>query len=106
MLCLPAAIQFFIRMTCLLILLLTFQRLSAQQRFISGSVADPFTKEKIPYVSLQWKNAGFGTVTDSVGNFKIPASCSGSDTVFVSYVGFEFKSVPLSSIKECAAVVI
>ena len=80
--------------------IVSFQHLSAQQRFVSGSVLDPFTQEKIPYASLQWKKAGFGTVTDSIGNFRIAIPPYKADTLQVTYVGFETRYIPVNLTKD------
>jgi hypothetical protein len=83
-------------------LLFIFQSLSAQRKSVSGSVLNPFTQEPIPYASLQWKVAGFGTVTDSAGMFKIAVPTSKADTLMVTYVGFEIKSIPAGLIRDSA----
>lgn len=89
-----------LKMYFILFCLFTFQQIFAQQRFIYGSVVDPFTQEKIPYASLQWKKAGFGRVTDSAGNFKIAFPPFKTDTLLVTYVGFETRSIPVSLLKD------
>ncbi|MCW3113287.1 MAG: hypothetical protein JWR18_1683 [Segetibacter sp.] len=87
------------RMYSLLIFSFVIQSISAQQRVAIGSVLDPFTQEKIPYASVQWKKAGYGTITDSIGNFRI-ATPFKIDTLQVTYVGFEIKLVPVNFIKD------
>jgi len=47
-----------------------------------------FTKEPIPFASIFWKKAGFGTMSDSAGNFIVRLSHNLDDTLVVSYVGF------------------
>lgn len=79
---------------------LSSQNIKAQQRLVFGSVSDPFTREKIPYVSLQWKKSGFGTLTDSIGNFKLAIPQNKVDTLLVSYVGFETRNIPVSILKD------
>ncbi|MDQ6815330.1 MAG: carboxypeptidase-like regulatory domain-containing protein, partial [Bacteroidota bacterium] len=92
-------ISFCLKMYFLFIFSFTIQHISAQQRIVIGSVLDPFTQEKIPYASLQWKKAGHGTVTDSSGNFKI-ATPYKIDTLQVTYVGFETKLIPINFTKD------
>ncbi|MES2373685.1 MAG: DUF5686 family protein [Bacteroidota bacterium] len=47
-----------------------------------------FTKEPVPFASVYWKKAGFGSTSDSAGNFLIRLSHNAIDTLIVSYVGF------------------
>lgn len=53
----------------LLLFLLSFQTLEAQQTRISGKVIDDETGETLPYVRVQFQDSKIGTLTDSVGNF-------------------------------------
>ncbi len=48
-----------------------------------------FTKDFVPFASIYWKKAGYGTITDSAGNFTLRRSQFTIDTLVVSYVGFE-----------------
>lgn len=68
---------------------LLFTALHAQKNALHGSVINQFTKEKIPFASIQWKKAGTGTLTDSLGNFILAPSPFRPDTLIVSYVGFQ-----------------
>ncbi len=62
---------------------------SAQQRSsIRGKVINDFTKESVPFASVFWKRAGYGTTSDSAGNFAIRISRFPVDSLVVSYVGF------------------
>ena len=54
--------------------------LNAQEKNIHGSVSNQFTLEKIPFASVVWKASGRGTLTDSLGNFRIPYSNTKKDT--------------------------
>lgn len=53
-----------------------------------GRVVNHFTKEPVPFASIYWKRAGFGGITDSLGNFILKFSHHPVDTLVVSYVGF------------------
>ena len=53
-----------------------------------GRVVNNFTKEPVPFASIYWKKAGFGGITDSLGNFSLKFSHHPIDTLVVSYVGF------------------
>lgn len=95
-----AAIIWIMKTVLLLLLVIGCHTAFSQHRYVYGSVSDPFTQEKIPYASLQWKKAGFGRVTDSIGNFKIGYPPFKSDTLLVTYVGFETKSIPVNFTKD------
>ena len=60
----------------------------SQRSNIHGRVMNDFTKEPIPFASIFWKKAGFGTTSDSAGNFIVRLSHNLDDTLVVSYVGF------------------
>jgi hypothetical protein len=62
----------------------------AQKDVVKGRVINYFTNEPISFASVRWKVAGNGVVTDSVGFFKLPKkNNSTSDTIIVSYIGYE-----------------
>ena len=69
-------------------------KLTAQERYIQGTVSNQFTLEKIPFASLVWKNTGRGTLTDSLGRFRLAESSRKTDTLLVTYVGFKNLSLP------------
>lgn len=58
------------------------------QAQVRGKVINQFTKETVPFASIYWKKAGFGSVTDSSGRFLLRSSHHTVDTLVVSYVGF------------------
>ena len=78
--------------------------LNAQEKIIHGSVSNQFTLEKIPFASIVWKASGRGTLTDSIGNFRIPYSNTKKDTLLITYVGFKNLSVPVNPGKENTAL--
>lgn len=79
---------FLCRLSLLLCLLTLSAPLWAQRTNIRGKVTNDFTKEPIPFASVYWKKAGFGSTSDSSGHFVIRASHNLIDTLVVSYVGF------------------
>lgn len=82
---------------CVLLLLVCNQRSVAQKKIdISGRVINEFTKDLVPYASIQWKKAGWGITSDSLGTFKLRVSNILDDTLVVSYVGFEPIYYPFS----------
>lgn len=68
--------------------------LTAQEKYIQGTVSNQFTLEKIPFASLVWKNTGRGTLTDSLGRFRLAESSRKTDTLLVTYVGFKNLALP------------
>lgn len=74
----------------MLVLVLNSNHLEAQSRaVIAGKVRDGFTKEPIPFATIQWALSKTGTIADSVGNFTITRSSFVKDTLKVSYVGYD-----------------
>jgi hypothetical protein len=55
---------------------------------VRGTVINQFTKETVPFASIYWKKAGFGSISDSSGRFSLKSSHHAIDTLVVSYVGF------------------
>jgi len=76
----------------------------SQHRLVRGSVTNPYTKERISFASVVWKKAHNGTITDSAGNFSIPAGPFTRDTLIVSYSGFTPLLVPVNLLKDTAAL--
>lgn len=66
---------------------------AAQQKILRGVVKDGHSDEMIPFASIQFRKANFGKLTDSAGNFSIILNRWPSDTLVVSYVGFDDKLV-------------
>ena len=56
---------------------------------INGKIIDADSKEPVPYASTYFSGAGTGTVSDSVGNFSISIATNSSDTLVISYIGYE-----------------
>lgn len=83
----------------LLILSLFFVTVKAesQQKTINGLVKDSHSDEVIPYASIQFTSSGMGKLTDSAGNFSIHLSHWLSDTLIISYAGFDTKYVKLDT---------
>jgi len=74
---------------CLTMLCITVQSLHAQTFTIKGRVINYFTNEVMPFASVKWKLAGNGVLTDSIGQFTIRKNNTQTDTLVVSYIGFE-----------------
>lgn len=77
------------------------------QRILRGRVMNDFTKESVPFASVFWKKAGFGSVTDSAGNFTLKKSPHKPDTLVVSYVGFEELHKPITDqVKDSSFIIL
>jgi hypothetical protein len=63
-------------------------RLCGQPGLIRGRIINDFTKEPVLFASIYWKKAGFGTNSDSAGNFTVKRSRFPVDTLVTAYVGF------------------
>lgn len=100
--CLPATQRLRIYFTAI-ICFLTVSSAIAQQKMIHGSVSNQFTLEKIPFASVVLKGSGRGTLTDSLGNFRL-TTANARDTLLITYVGYKHLAVPVRSIKDTAAV--
>lgn len=64
-------------------------------REVKGKVIDAETGEALPFVSIRVKGKAVGTASDFEGNFSI-AIPVGSQTLQLSYVGYNFLEVPVS----------
>jgi len=64
----------------------------SQQTIITGSVSDAGTGEKLPYVSVRFVDSKIGTLTDSVGGFKIETYYA-TDSLRFSLSGFVAQTI-------------
>ncbi|MFQ5678915.1 MAG: carboxypeptidase-like regulatory domain-containing protein [Gemmatimonadota bacterium] len=60
-----------------------------------GQVVSALTGKPIGGAVVSLQRSGLGAVTDSSGNFAIPKTLAGQDTVEVRYIGFEDSFMPL-----------
>lgn len=82
---------------CVLSMLISTASLNAQVRTIRGLVKDTHSDETIPFASIQFKGSGFGKLTDSSGHFSITLNRWLSDTLIISYAGFEEKRIGIDT---------
>lgn len=66
---------------------------------LSGYIKDTHSDERIPFASIQFKQSTFGKLSDSAGDFTIRLPKWPSDTLVVSYAGFEDKVIALDTSK-------
>ncbi len=81
----------------LLNIVLMLTGLSFGQVRLSGYIKDTHSDESIPFASIQFKNSGIGKLSDSSGNFHFNLSHWPSDTLIITYAGFEEKLIPLDT---------
>ncbi len=70
---------------------------SSQVRVLKGTVKDTHSDELIPFATIQFSKSGFGKLTDSSGSFLITLNKWPSDTLIVSYAGFENKKIHIDT---------
>lgn len=71
-----------------LFLLLELGCLAQNKNQLKGTVISKFTQEPLAFASIYWKLSGVGCLTDSMGKFSISSSNAPSDTLLVSYIGY------------------
>ena len=81
------------------LLLIGSLRGSSQEKTIVGKIVNPFTKEPVPFASVQWQKNGNGILTDSSGFFIIRKSTYPLDSLLVGYIGHETLSYFINSSK-------
>ena len=79
---------------------------SAQVKKLSGYIQDSHSEERIAFASLEFKNTTVGALSDSAGNFSFTLSRWPSDTLLVTFVGFEDYALPIDTTLEEIQVII
>jgi len=69
---------------------------NAQNNSLTGTIIDAHTKEAIGYASVYFALSGIGQTSDSAGNFSFHFNKNMTDTLVVSYVGYEVFKLPVS----------
>jgi hypothetical protein len=69
----------------------------SQQKTIKGIVKDSHSNEVIPFATIQFTHTGMGKLTDAAGNFTFHLSHWLSDTLIISYAGFDTKYIHLDT---------
>ena len=67
----------------------------AQTKTIRGYVKDKLSEERIPFASLQFLAGTQGKLTDSAGYFEFRVSEWPTDTLVVTYVGYQDLRIPI-----------
>jgi hypothetical protein len=85
----------------IVIMLFVLNTALAQEKFITltGKITDSHTQLAVPFVNIQLKSRSTGTSSNQDGEFifKI-AESQGSDTLFISSIGYKSMTVPLSKV--------
>lgn len=68
-----------------------------QVKRVRGIVKDGHSDEPVPFATIQFRKATFGKLTDSAGRFSFALNRWPSDTMVVSYAGFEDKYIPIDT---------
>jgi hypothetical protein len=82
---------------CSVILLLLSFFGFAQSKHLKGIVRDSHSEERVPFASIEFKHTTQGKLSDSAGNFSFNFSRWPSDTLLVTYVGFEDRQFVLDT---------
>ena len=69
---------------------------AAQTVSFTGVIQDAHTKEPVSYASIYFTRSGIGKTSDSAGNFSFYISNFKTDTLVVSYVGYELFKIPVN----------
>src|SRR4051812_27133129 len=72
-----------------LVLPFAFLVCDAQSKIIKGYVKDALSDERIPFASVQFVNAHTGRLSDSAGTFMFRFEHWPTDTILVTYVGYQ-----------------
>ena len=70
-----------------ILLLLNTVNVFSQERTLTGTVSDAETGEPLPYVSILFKNTTTGTITDTLGYYRIKCPAN-ADTLHFSAIGY------------------
>ena len=91
---------------CSVILLLLSSCAWAQTKHLKGIVRDSHSEERVPFASIEFKHSTQGKLSDSAGNFSFHLSRWPSDTLLVTYVGFEDRQIALDTSKNELEIVV
>ncbi len=81
------------RLLILILLLFSFNVLSAQQGIIKGRVFDETTNESIPFANVSIQNTTIGAASDIDGNYVIEGLTPGLYNVQATYIGYKPRTV-------------
>ncbi|MCH5715375.1 carboxypeptidase-like regulatory domain-containing protein [Niabella hibiscisoli] len=73
----------------ILLIGLTTCTVTFSQKTLRGLVKDAHSDEAIAFASITFKGTSMGAITDSLGKFAFSVNDWPSDTLIISYVGYE-----------------
>ncbi|MBN2613024.1 MAG: carboxypeptidase-like regulatory domain-containing protein [Bacteroidales bacterium] len=82
-----------------LIVLLNSLMSDAQRTIVSGKVIDAETNEPIPFTNVGFQHSPVGTISEMDGTFFL-STLKGTDTLFVSSLGYQIMKLPVQTGKE------
>lgn len=86
----------FLRYLFLAAIIFLAAQLRAQSISFKGLIQDGHTKEPVSYASIYFTRSGVGKTSDSAGNFSFYISKFSTDTLVVTYVGYETYKIPIN----------
>jgi hypothetical protein len=85
--------KFFAVLLCLFVGL----NVSAQVKILRGVIRDVHSMEPVPFASIEFKKTSTGKLSDSAGAFEFRFNQWPTDTVLVTYVGYQDFLLPIDS---------
>ena len=77
-------------MILILLVLSSLQVIGQKKIVITGNIIDKKTKEPLPFAAIVYQNKSIGTISNVDGFFTLSLlNVSESDSIFISYVGYE-----------------
>ena len=86
-----------IRIGYLLICILLSLNTLAQQKVLKGIIKDAHSDERIPFASIEFKHQKSGKLSDSAGSFRFVFNDWPTDTLVITYVGYQSFLLPIDS---------
>jgi hypothetical protein len=97
-------LKFYLYFIFLLFFALNIQKTNAQYISVHAIVVDAHTKEPVNFASVYSLKSGYGKTTDSTGAFTL--TVLRTDTIAISYVGYQLNKIPVSNIKKSDSSII
>ena len=87
-----------VKLICVVFLVLQANQMMGQVK-LTGYIKDTHSDESIPFASVQFKKSGIGKLSDSSGHFEFNLSQWPSDSLVVTYAGFQDQFILLDTSK-------
>jgi hypothetical protein len=86
------------RSCILLITLMLFTLMAYGQTYVQGRILDADNNEPLPFATIIFSETTSGTISNAQGIFQLQLTAQHSDTLLVSFIGYESKKVLLQEI--------